>query len=147
MPSMQPQRTMDQWRGTPDASGGRDTRSASTGSMSVGSAGGSRARRASASVAWSGLSMARDISTACHSISMRLRAEPTMPITCTRRMMSAHPCVTLLSDSCGRQRSRRSMTILCWWMTSHSSCALTVQVLLVRIYDGKDVIVILSARG
>ena len=57
---------------------------------SKGSSGGSRALRAMARVALLGRSMLRDSSTACHSISVRLREAPISPVTCRRHRPGVH---------------------------------------------------------
>ena len=56
---------------------------------SKGSSGGSRALRAISRVARLGRSMTRESSTACHSIRVLLREDPTSPITCAGIMPSA----------------------------------------------------------
>lgn len=50
---------------------------------SNGSSGGSKAFLATARVARLGRSMTRESSTACHSMRVRLRDDPTSPVTCT----------------------------------------------------------------
>ena len=89
---------------------------------SKGSSGGSRALRAIARVALLGRSMLRDSSTACHSISVRLREAPISPVTCRRQRPGGQEsdCMTYTSGcSCGKCQSAQ-------WLQNFD-CVLTAE--------------------